>query len=354
MRDDIKWMLYGATGYTGTLVAEEAVRRGHHPVLAGRNVEKLRPLARRLGLKYVAFDLSDVNVIAEHIAEMDIVYHCAGPFIHTSDPMIRACLATHTHYLDITGEIPVFENTFSYEDAAESNGIALISGVGFDVVPTDCLNLYVAEQVEAADQLEIGISGFAGASAGTIKSGLELAAEGMLLRRDGRLQRFDFGKLNRMIPLPNGVQHGTAVPWGDVATAYRTTGIPNITPYMAMPGWTATAMRFGAPIFGAVMRSSAIRNATAALIDRVASGPDQHTRETYQSYIWSHASSAAHQAQAWLITPEPYQFTVEIAIHAVEQTAELRPTGALTPALAFGADFVLKVPGVRRLDQLED
>jgi len=88
---------------------------------------------------------------------MDLVYHVAGPFIHTSDPMIRACLATNTHYVDITGELPVFENTFRYDAAARSNGIALVSGVGFDVIPTNCMAQYVAQQITGATHLEIGM-----------------------------------------------------------------------------------------------------------------------------------------------------------------------------------------------------
>ncbi|MEO1644032.1 MAG: NAD(P)H-binding protein, partial [Chloroflexota bacterium] len=109
------WMIYGATGYTGQLVVAEAVARGHRPLLAGRNPEKLATLADTYDLDFVAFQLNDPTVIAEAIADMDVVYHAAGPFVYTSEPMIRACLATHTHYLDITGEIDVFEQTFRYD-----------------------------------------------------------------------------------------------------------------------------------------------------------------------------------------------------------------------------------------------
>src|SRR5687768_15065969 len=151
------WMIYGATGYTGALLVEEAVRRGHKPILAGRNPDKLEVLADTYNLEYMAFRLDDVSIIAEAIAEMELVFHAAGPFIYSSEPMVRACLATKTNYLDITGEIEVFERNFSYDDTARKNGIALISGAGFDVVPSDCLAVQVAQQVRGASLLETAI-----------------------------------------------------------------------------------------------------------------------------------------------------------------------------------------------------
>ena len=351
----LKWMIYGATGYTGRLVIEEALRRGHFPLLAGRSLEKLIPLAREYGLKCVAFELDDVKVIAEAIADMDIVYHAAGPFVHTSDTMIRACLATHTHYLDITGEIPVFENTFRYYDAAAANQIALISGVGFDVVPTDCLGAYVARQVPAATHLNIGILGFAGASAGTTKSSFEMLATGSYKRRDGRLLMAPFYQGTRRIPMPQGQIEALAVPWGDLSTAYHTTGIPNINTYLVMPQAVRVMAQLGSGLGAFLMQRKAIRGLFNRLADRFAQGPDAQARQSNRAIMWAEASNeAGTTAQAWLVTPEPYEFTARAAVLAVERVAELRPRGALTPAQAFGADFVLDIAGTARYDQLPD
>src|SRR5581483_1843854 len=183
-----RWLIYGAYGYTGTLVAEEAVRRGHRPLLAGRAVEKLAPLAARLGLDDVAVGLEDQAALVRALEGVDLVFHAAGPFVHTSAPMIRACLAAGASYLDVTGEIPVFQNTFAHDAEARERGVSLISGVGFDVVPTDCLACHVAEQVPGAVELELTIAATAlQPSAGTTRTMLEELPAGGLVRRAGRL-----------------------------------------------------------------------------------------------------------------------------------------------------------------------
>lgn len=352
---DIAWMIYGATGYTGQLVAQEAVKRGHRPLLAGRNPDKLAALAARLNLEYVAFPLDDVNQIAEHIADMDIVYHAAGPFVHTAEPMLKACLATKTHYLDITGEIHIMERTFSYDEAARKNGIALISGVGFDVVPTNCLAKYVADKVPGAQSLEIVISAISRASAGTTKSFIEMAHMSGKIRRDGKMMDYPMGVGGRRILLPFGDVYVLPIPWGDLDTAYRATGIPNITTYLALPEAVISLIRMSAPLVRFTFRSSFIRKAASAFVGMVVNGPSQKMRETARTYVWAKASDdAGNFAEAWLESLEAYQFTAVAGVLAVEQVAALRPVGALPPALVFGADFVLDIEGTARHDILPE
>lgn len=354
MARSFTWMIYGATGYTGTLIAEAAVSRGHQPVLAGRSRDKVAALAKRLGLKYVVFDLSDINTIAGAIADMDIVLNAAGPFIHTGDPMIRACLATKTHYLDIAGEVPALENLFSYHDTALKNGMALIGGVGFDVVPTDCLALYVAQQVKTAHWLEIAFKGLDSTSSGTTKSVIEGAPGGGFIRRDGALQPYPPGKGGKHIRFSNGEFYAMPIPRGDLATAYRTTGCPNITAYKAIPRSLALAVRLTFPLVQRAMQSPFLIRLTTRLAERFISGPDAATRETERAYIRARAANkeGTVSVEAWLEVVEPYRFTAESSVRAVEQTAEFHPVGAITSALAFGADFVLDVPGTVRMDKL--
>ncbi len=348
-----RWLIYGAYGYSGTLVAEEAVRRGHRPLLAGRSATKLAPLAERLGLEYVAFDLDDLNTITRQLAEIDLVFHAAGPFVHTSAPMLKACVLTGTHYLDITGEFTVFENTFTFDEAARKQGIALISGVGFDVVPSDCLALYVAQQIENPNQLEIAIAGLTGISAGTAKSAIDLGSSGGRVRRDGALKPYMIGAGVRTIRFSQGESSVMPIPWGDLVTAYHSTGIPNITTYMALPRTVITLARFTAPISALLLTLAPIRRLARGLLTVLLRGPDEAQRQTGQALLWARATNASGQsAEAWLETPEAYHLTALAGVRCVERVLAEQPTGALTPAQAFGADFILEIPGTRRLDSL--
>ncbi|MGB7340182.1 MAG: saccharopine dehydrogenase NADP-binding domain-containing protein [Phototrophicaceae bacterium] len=348
----MKWMIYGATGYTGKLVVEEAVRRGHRPLLAGRNPEKLDVLAEDYDLDYAAFHLDDENTIAEAIADVDIVYHAAGPFIYTSEPMIRACLATNTHYIDITGEIEVFERTFSYDDAARKVGIALVSGAGFDVVPSDSIAAYVAQKIVGATHLETGIFGLDNISIGTTKTAIDSAASGVQTRRDGKLINTSFAKDSITLELPNGkTRYGASFPWGDLSVSYRTTGIPNITSYVSIPPTIAKIGRITYPITAQIMKVAAIRHFAKNIAERFIEGPDEVARHSGASYIWARATNAAGQsASAWLTTLEPYEYTAKVGVLAVERLAERDPIGALSPVQAFGMDFTLEVEGTTRQD----
>ncbi|MGA8809555.1 MAG: saccharopine dehydrogenase NADP-binding domain-containing protein, partial [Thermoanaerobaculia bacterium] len=179
------FLIYGANGYTGELIAREAVRRGHKPVLAGRNAEKLAPPAKELGLESRAFPLDKPQLDG-----VDAVLHCAGPFVHTSAPMVRACIAAGVHYLDITGEIPVFEEIMARTDDAARAGVTLIPGVGFDVVPTDCLGAMLAARLPGATELELAFySPGAEISRGTLKTMIESIGDGGAIREDGKIVR---------------------------------------------------------------------------------------------------------------------------------------------------------------------
>jgi short subunit dehydrogenase-like uncharacterized protein len=346
-------MLYGASGYTGRLIAEEAVRRGHRPVLAGRSREKLAPLAEQLGLELAVVGLDDIRGLVATLEGLPLVLHAAGPFVRTSEPMIQACLAAGAHYLDITGEIPVFENSFQHDAEARARGITLMSGVGFDVVPTDCLARYVAERVPGAHELDIAIAAIGQASAGTAKSALEQLPSGGRVRRGGALQPWPMGKGLRRVRFSDVERTVAPIPWGDLVTAWHTTGIPNITTYMALPRAAARAIRFTYPLLKHVLSVDAVRHGAERLIESRVHGPDQAARTENRSHLWAEARAAdGRRAQAWLDLPESYAFTAVAAVRAVEEVLAQKPQGALTPARAFGADFVLSIPGCQRQDVL--
>lgn len=351
-----RWLLYGAYGYTGRLIIEEAVRRSHRPVLAGRDAAKLAVLGERYDLDWIALDLTYADRLVKTVERFETVLHVAGPFVHTADPMIRACLAGKTNYLDITGEIPVYENTLRQDHAAKASGVALISGVGFDIVPSDCLAAYVAEQLPGATHLETAISSGSGISAGTAKSLFGMVnhfGRGAVVRRNGRLVPQPFGRHGRTVRFSNGkTRHVIPIPWGDVVTAYHNTGIPNITSHLAFPKTPGFGL-LADPTLKLAM-SPRFNRLTSAVLEQTLPGPDEKTRQKARAYLWACASKESGETtEAWLETPEAYYFTAVCAVRCVEAIATGNITGALTPAQAFGTDFVLSIPGTKRLDHFQ-
>jgi short subunit dehydrogenase-like uncharacterized protein len=169
------WMIYGAYGYSARLIAEHAKDRGLTPVLAGRNGDKTKAVADEFGFEHRAFAFDDPELVAISLRDIDAVIHCAGPFSATSTPMLEACLSAGTHYFDITGEMDVFENAHSarVDAAAKHAEIVICPGVGFDVVPTDCIARALADELPDATELALGFHGDMNVSPGTAKTIVE-------------------------------------------------------------------------------------------------------------------------------------------------------------------------------------
>lgn len=345
-------MIYGAYGYTGELIAEEALRRGHRPLLAGRSEAKLRPLAERLNLEWKAVDLGDAEGLRQAVAEVDLVYHAAGPFSYTSEPMVRACLEAKTNYVDVTGEFRVFEATLAEDARAKEAKVALISGVGFDVVPTDCLAKYVADAAPGSTELEIGFALLGETSRGTMKTTIEGLAGGNYARRNGVIVERPLGADIREVRFSEKTMLAASIPWGDIATAYRTTGIPNITVYIGLPRAVARLLGATGRWLPKVLSFDPLRKAALGLVDRVMTGPGEAARERGRSLAWARASGNGSAKEAWLSLAEGYIVTARAGVLSVERVLTNRPVGALTPAQAFGADFILEIEGTKRFDSL--
>lgn len=346
------WMLYGAYGYTGKLILEEAIARGHAPVLAGRSEEKLVPLAEKYDLKYVIFDLDDEKVINEKIEDFNLVFHAAGPYKYTSAPMVKACLTSRVNYIDITGEVPIFEQNFKHDQEAKDNGITIISGVGFDVVPSDCLAKYTSDKIKNPVYLELGIAAMSNPSAGTLKTMLEYYTMGSQIRKDGILIKAP-KNLNREMNFSDTVRTVHPVTWGDLSTAFITTGIPNIITYFPLPIKMNNMMKTIGVSDENWHENEQSKKIVQNWIEKNIHGPDEKKRKTYRCFLTAEVSNEkGEKAVSWLETMESYQLTAVAGVRSVEKILKDKPVGSLTPALAFGADFILEIPGTKRFDTL--
>lgn len=344
------WMLYGATGYTGELAAREAVARGLRPVLAGRNGETVAALARELGLEHRVFGLDDPGALARGIDGMAAVLHCAGPFVRTSRAMVTACLAARAHYLDITGEIVVFEKVLARGDEARAAGVALLPGVGFDVVPSDCLAARLAEALPDASELILAFaSDRATVSRGTMKTMIESLPHAGAVRRGGKIVPVPVAWDAREIDFGGGLgkRWAMTIPWGDVSTAWHSTGIPDIRVYTGTPPSQIRRLRRLAPLLP-LAGWKPLKRFLQSRVDRRPPGPSEEVRRTARIYLWGEAKNAAGaRVTATLETPEGYQLTSISAVECARRAvAGEIPAGAWTPSKAFGARFVDSLPGV--------
>jgi short subunit dehydrogenase-like uncharacterized protein len=336
-------LIYGAYGYTGELIAEEALDRGGDIIVAGRNGTKTRGLATMLGTSARVFDASEA---ADSLDDVDILLNCAGPFVDTYEPLVEACLDTGTHYLDITGEFSVFESLAERDREAEKAGVCLLPGVGFDVVPTDCLAGHLHDRLPDANDLSLGFDALSAVSGGTVASAIEHASGGGKVRRNGRIESVPVASNSRTIDFGRGSRHAVTVPWGDVSTAYYTTGIENIEVYTPMPPRVGRALRLADPITG-LLGVGPVKRGLQALARRTFDGPSEDQRASDRAYIWGEASNGDETVVSRLETPEPYTLTVDAATTAIERfEAGAVPTGYHTPAAAFDPDFVLELDAV--------
>jgi saccharopine dehydrogenase (NAD+, L-lysine-forming) len=339
------WMLYGANGYTGQLTAELARERGLVPILAGRSAEKVVPLAERLGLEHRVFDLDAPGAALDGVRA---VVHMAGPFSTTSRPMVDACLAAGAHYLDITGEIGVFEAVASRDAEARARGVALIPGVGFDVVPTDCLAAMLKAALPDATHLDLAFATIgSGPSKGTAMTAVEGLAQGSgAARIDGRIRPVPVAWRTREVPFADRERHVVSIPWGDVSTAFHSTGIPNVTTFLAMSPRTSARLRRLAPLRG-LLRVGPLQRAAKAWAARRFPGPDDATRASARTELWGEAWNARGRVSRALTTPDGYTLTADASLRAVERVLAGVEPGFHTPSRAFGFDFVAGLEGVK-------
>ncbi|HEU5218432.1 MAG TPA: saccharopine dehydrogenase NADP-binding domain-containing protein [Gemmatimonadales bacterium] len=343
-------LIYGATGYTGRLILAECLFRGLTPILSGRS-EAVGELARSHGLEARIVGLEDPAALRRALEGVAAVLHCAGPFSRTSRPMADACLASGSHYLDITGEIGVFEALAGRNAEARAAGVMLLPGIGFDVVPSDCLAAHLKARLPDATRLTLAFESSGGLSRGTATTMVENISRGGAIRTGGRITPVPAGWKTILVDLGRGPVEVTTIPWGDVATAWYSTGISDIEVY------TRTNARLRAGLkasryLGWLLASGPVQRLLKGRIRSGAPGPDDAARARGVSRVYGEVvNPEGTRARARLTGPEGYTMTARTAVSALVRilAGEATP-GFRTPSLAFGPDFVLSITGVTRED----
>lgn len=343
------FLIYGANGYTGELITRFAVERGMKPIVAGRNEIAIKAIAEKHGLEYRIFSLAETEKLDAALSDVDMVMHCAGPFSITSRPMVAACLRKRKHYTDITGEISVFEACAALDQNAKDAGIMLMPGVGFDVVPSDCLALHLKNRLPSATHLTLAFYGMGRISHGTQATMTMNVGRGGAIRRHGKITPVSAAWKTREIDFGEVKKTGVTIPWGDVATAYYSTGIPNIEVYTIAPKSAYKLMKLSRYL-GWLFATGPVQKYLQSKIPP--GGPSDDERANGKTLLWGETrDSEGNSVEARMQTPEGYTLTALAALNITEKVLnENFVPGYQTPAKAYGADLVLEVEGVTRTD----
>jgi short subunit dehydrogenase-like uncharacterized protein len=347
--------VYGATGYTGRLVAMELRDRGLDAVLCGRNGGKLRRLASEIGVDWPvrAAAVDDAPALRKALSGADAVINCAGPFTFYGAPVIEAALDVGAHYVDTTGEQPYIRRVYEHLDApARRAGRAVIPAVGFDYLPGDLTAALAARGHGRLDELVLAyaVSGF-GMSRGTLRSGMEMLSDDDVEYADGGLRAARRAPLGETFAFPDpiGEQPVLRYPGGEVITVprhvdtrelrYRWAG-SSFAPHPAL----APVVPYTFPVIRALLRTP-LRTLAESQIDRLPEGPGDDARRAGRWTIVAEARRGADVLGRVVVSgPDMYGITAVIAVHAAELLAAegFDRAGALAPAQAFDADDFLR------------
>lgn len=346
---DFDVVIYGSYGFTGRLIVDLLTRKNLRVLLSGRDSNKLSAQAAATSLPYVVVSCDDHAGLVKLLQQTKIVLHCGGPFIHTASAMVAACLETGTHYVDITGEYQVFDQLARNHQAYADRGILVMPGVGFDVVPSDCLALYLKECLPSATHLRLAFASGGGLSRGTTLTMIESLGSDSTIRKDGDYVSVPLGSLTLDVNFAGSRRLCVNIPWGDIATAFYSTGIPNIAVYTAMEKSQYRMVRFGRYMKW-FLKMNIVRNALKNQVMKKPDGPSRQRMQKSGTVLWGEVRDAqGRSVSAELTTLNGYLLTAEASVHIVSKLLQekIKP-GYFTPAMYFGSDLILELPGSSR------
>ena len=346
-----QFLLYGANGYTGKLIAKLAATYNLQPILAGRNEANIKPLAAELQLPYRIINLDDKEQLENALSEVKLVLHAAGPYVYTAKQMIEACLQTGVHYIDINGDISVFEMLKKYDAAAKEKNIMVMPGVGFDVVPTDCIALQLKNKMPDATNLKLAFASIGGGlSHGTAITMAGKIGEGGAVRKTGKIVSKPLGQKGMWVNFGTKKLFVITIPWGDISTAYTTTGIPNIETYTGMMPKVYRLLKLQWT-FNWLLRTNFVRNIIRKKIKAKPAGPSDEQRKNSNSFVWGEALNAAGATvNAAISCYDGYTLTAHSSVLIAKKILEGNyKTGDQTPAGCYGENLIMEVPDTKSI-----
>jgi len=347
----LRLLIYGATGFTGQLIAQHARDSGVETIVAGRNRAALESLSQRLQLPCRVAEVHDSSKLDAALRDVTVAINVAGPFSETARPLMEACLRTGTHYLDVGGELPVFQLLQGYDKQARACGSMIMPGVGFVVVATDCMAAYVAARMPQARWLRLALSRTDLVSRGSYATMLRLLRETVSVRRDGRLCAVGVGEFERVFDFGDGERIATAVSWADVFSAHYTTGIANIEVYVEADVRARWLYQLGAWL-AEPLQMAPVQKVLSLQAQAWPQGPSERQRAAAPRVIVAEVEDRYRRCvRARLYTPDGYSFTPLSAVAIAQRVlAGEWQAGFQTPAAVYGADLPLTFSGVRRED----
>jgi short subunit dehydrogenase-like uncharacterized protein len=340
-------LVYGAYGFTGKLIVQEIVSQNLPVILSGRDQVKLKALADQFRLPYNACLLDDDSELDKLLNSVDLVINCAGPFKFTADKMARACLRNQCHYIDITGEYQIFERLQMLNANAVNSGIMVMPGTGFDVVPSDCLALKLKRNLPDATSLVLCFASTGGGwSGGTMKTMLEDAGNGGRIRMNGSLkkvknaykvQEFNFGTFQHL---------AVTIPWGDLSSAYFTTGIPNIETYMAASPKIIKSLK-KLNTWGWLMKIGLIKKIAQNKVEKSRHHFEKKTLNNAPTFFYGKViNDKGETYEARLKTINGYLLTAKSSVLIAKKILNRDfKIGYQTPASAYGFSLIEKISG---------
>lgn len=344
-------VVYGSYGYTGKLIVEECKLKNIAVILSGRDEDKLKKQSQETSYPFEVVDLLNGDALRTLLSKSKLVIHCAGPFEHTSKLMVEACLETRTHYTDITGEFAVFEMLAGLDERAKKTGVMILAGVGFDVVPSDCLALHLKKRLPSATKLQLAFASQGGFSRGTALTMIEGLGYGSFVRSNGKLKEIPIAEKVQTIDFGDFKSKAVCIPWGDIATAYRTTGIPTIEVYLGVPPKTLRTLKV-ARYLGWLLKQSWIKEFLRKKVNQRPAGPSEQRRTKSKSYLWGKVSDDQGNFRiSTLQTLNGYSLTSVASVAIAQKILNGNFTaGYFTPAGHYGENLILEIEESKRND----